>query len=321
MSGPRQLPSTTFRTSEPCEVKELHYYIEEQSKMTVLRATLRLLEGTGARRTSNSKNTFVVEIPPPLVGEFSEFVVKLTTFQEQVEAVLHVGSPVNSNMVNADGRSQFYRGTVTADKLSGRALESAELYTEDVLERYTVRYSPFVALHSLLKMVLFKLGIIDRDSKLRCTCKAAPCLQVQWEDTTTDDLSPWEVFSADVTEEDLSNKLKASNDEVKKACQKVADKCHSIIVQVCPCARQCLLLPSSELTFSMCLSTKRILADNSRMWDDRSCCSLGLKDSVACSCRGHRVHSRNFQEPTSSRSRAVITGMTRRCTICMCRCH
>jgi hypothetical protein len=157
MSGPQQLPATSFRTSEPCEVLELHYYIEQASKMTVVRATLRLLEGTGARRTSNSKNTFVVEIPPPLVGEFSEFVVKLSTFQEQVTAVLDVGSPVNSYMVNADGRSQFYRGTVVADKLEGTALDSSELYTVDVVERYTVRPP----------LLLFKLHVIHSVSCLQ----------------------------------------------------------------------------------------------------------------------------------------------------------
>ena len=72
MSGPSQLPNVEFRETEPCEVEELHFYIEGTSQVTVLLATLKLLEGTGARSTSNSKHTFQLEIAPPHMGDLSD---------------------------------------------------------------------------------------------------------------------------------------------------------------------------------------------------------------------------------------------------------
>lgn len=140
ISGPAQLPNVTFRACEPCEIEELDYYIEETSQLTVLRAKLRLLEGTGARHTSNSKNKFEIEIPPPLVGEFSEFLVELERFREQGMAVLEQGSRVKSYMIGAEGRSEWYYGNIEADKLGGTPLDSTELFTAEVVERYQVRH-------------------------------------------------------------------------------------------------------------------------------------------------------------------------------------
>lgn len=140
LSGPVQLPNATFRVCEPCEVEELQYFMEERSQMTVLRATLRLLEGTGSRHTSNSKNKFQIEIPPPLVGEFSEFLVELTRFQEQAMNVLKQGARIKAYMVfSNDGRSEWYYGYIASDKLGGAALDESELYTAEIIERYSVR--------------------------------------------------------------------------------------------------------------------------------------------------------------------------------------
>lgn len=138
MSGPAQLPDVAFRETEPCEVEEIHFYIEETSKLTVLRASLRLLEGTGSRSTSNSKNTFQIEIPPPHLGDFSEFLVELERFREQSMAVLEEGSRIKSYMMGAEGCSEWYYGRIEADKLGGSALDSDDLYAVDLVERYTV---------------------------------------------------------------------------------------------------------------------------------------------------------------------------------------
>ena len=138
MSGPSQLPNVELHETEPCEVEKLHFYIEGISQVTFLRATLKLLEGTGARSTSNSKNTFQIEITPPHMGDFSEFLVELERFREQSMAVLEVGSRVKSFMMGAEGLSEWYYGTIEEDKLNGSALDSDDLYSAGIVERYTV---------------------------------------------------------------------------------------------------------------------------------------------------------------------------------------
>lgn len=60
-------------------------------------------------------------------------------------------------------------------------------------------------------------------------------LQVSWEgDGTVDDLSPWEVYSADVDEDSLKDKLLGSSPAVTVACRRLEHKCHAITVKVCP---------------------------------------------------------------------------------------
>jgi hypothetical protein len=148
---------------------------------------------------------------------------------------------------------------------------------------------------------------------------------VQWEDSTTDDLSPWEVFSTEVTEEDLSNKLKASCDEVKRACQRVADKCHSIIVQVCCCAvhRDCQV----PRAWHACMHSVHAHLQRGDLLITQTCmrseavAAVILTGGDACSCNGLHVHSHSFHGPTSSHTPAATTGTTRRCTTCTCHCH
>lgn len=84
-----------------------------------------------------------------------------------------------------------------------------------------------------------------------CCAAQSPCLkrtvqadlltcvlvQVSWEgddsDGSTDDLSPWEVYSAEVDEDSLKAKLLGSDDAVTTACRRLGQKCHGITVQVC----------------------------------------------------------------------------------------
>ena len=159
MSGPSQLPNVEFHETEPCEVEELHFYIEGISQVTLLRATLKLLEGTGARSTSNSKNTFQIEIAPPHMGDFSEFLVELERFREQSMAVLGVGSRVKSFMMGAEGLSEWYSDTIQEDKLNGSALDSDDLYSAGIVERNTVStFAPLLLLCHTLWMLCLSHG-------------------------------------------------------------------------------------------------------------------------------------------------------------------
>lgn len=61
------------------------------------------------------------------------------------------------------------------------------------------------------------------------------CLQVSWEgddSDSTDDLSPWELYSADVDEDAVKSKLLGSSPVVTQGCRKLEQKCHAITVQV-----------------------------------------------------------------------------------------
>ena len=158
MSGPSQLPNVELHETEPCEVEKLHFYIEGISHVTLLRATLKLLEGTGARSTSKSKNTFQIEIAPPHMGDFSEFLVELERFRKQSMAVLEVGARVKSFMMGGEGLSEWYYD-IEEDKLNGSALDSDDLYSANITERYTVStYAPLLLLCHTIWMLCLSHG-------------------------------------------------------------------------------------------------------------------------------------------------------------------
>jgi hypothetical protein len=141
-SGPSQLPAVEFRAFEPCEVKDVRYIItgEGADLLTVLRATLQLLDCDGARVSARAKQ-FCVDIPPPLCS-FSEFVLERGRFEAAAAPPHPVGTAVKSCMLDGHGTmsTEWYNGVVDADKLAGRTVPLRELYdTPGVVERYTVR--------------------------------------------------------------------------------------------------------------------------------------------------------------------------------------